>query len=161
MNRIKKYIKSFTTILLSMLVLFSTSGLTIYNHHCNSNKTNYYSLFLAIENGNIHEHEPLAKSCCELDDAIKQDSNCTLQVENDETCCTNFAKVIKLDTQTLLNHSTPSLKLNEIQSNLFIAFFDYYSLKFHPIVNQTLYSGDLALPLSTPEYLALIQVYII
>jgi hypothetical protein len=161
MNRLKKNIKSFTTILLSLLVLFSTSGLTIYNHHCNSNKTNDYSLFLPDDKCEIQTHQPNTKSCCELDNAIKPDSDYTLQEENDETCCTNFVKVVKIDTQTLLNHPTPSLRLNEIQSNLFIAFFDCYTIKYHAAVKQTQYQGDLALPLSTTEYLALIQVYII
>ena len=162
MNRLKKHIKSFTTILLSLLVLLSTSGLTIYNHHCDSNNTNDYSVFLAVNNCDLHTHKPLALSCCEVDsEAIHTDAHCVLQAENDETCCTNFTKVVKLDAQTLLNHSTPSLKLNEVQSNLFIAFLDSYSIKFHSTIKQTRYPGELAMPISTPEYLAFIQVYII
>lgn len=92
-----KYIFGITT---AVVFLLSTSGFTIYSHHCSINGSNY-SITTSpnisdCESCGNNEQSP-STSCC----SVKQ--NCSSQ-SNTKNCCSDKEQFVKIDT----DYNTPT-----------------------------------------------------
>ncbi|MBI9068851.1 MAG: hypothetical protein JEZ09_16260 [Salinivirgaceae bacterium] len=160
MKRLKKYIVNFTTLVLAIVVLLSTSGFKIYSHHCNTSNTHNYSIIIPAENCSHHNEKTQAKSCCVVAEEQAAVSHCENSAEK-KPCCTNIEQIVKLDTKSLLNHSTPTLKIVELEFST-----NHFIVTNQNIINTNKKTNSYSNrksppPYSVPEYLSLIQVYII
>lgn len=159
MNKLKKHIVSFFSILLALVILMTTSGFSIYTHHCNHNHTNYYSVFTPSAKCNIHLPKPAIKSCCNTAEPAAMPQCDTSPSDNG--CCTNKTQVLKLDTKTVLSNSTIVIKSIETLSFIMLVTFNITNIEK---VNTAILSYQCAEsppPLTTTEYLSYIQVYTI
>ncbi|MFA6403609.1 MAG: hypothetical protein WCX31_18590 [Salinivirgaceae bacterium] len=159
MNKLKKHIVGFFFITLSLVILMTTSGFSIYVHHCNKSQTDTYSLFVPSDGCEKHQPNTVEKSCC----AVKADNSCAncQKQESGQSCCTNHKQVLKLYTPTVLNHTVPVLKIHEIEW-----FPTLYSIGVESLTSliqkeSIHYLDKLPPPFSVHDFLARIQVYLI
>jgi hypothetical protein len=156
MNKVQKYSIRGLAILLAGLVLISTSGLRVYSHTCTHKQVTNYSLLIP------------ATDCEDLSVVVEKTSCCMLPVENETTnctsqasdmdCCSDHQQVVKLDTETLISQ-------HKVEQKPLV--FDLLPFLFALMEPQTL-SASIVFPRlispqppSTPELLAMIQVFLL
>jgi hypothetical protein len=159
MNKLKKHIISFVSIALSLVIVMTTSGFSVYVHHCNHNHANYYSLFVPSHNCNMHAPKTKVKSCCQTKEPAAT-PQCD-ESPNDNGCCTDKSQVVKLDTKTVLDNTIPTIKPIEIPSFIMLLAYSYRSFEINDTVVSIQQFSESPPPLTTSEYLSYIQVYII
>lgn len=159
MQKIQHHIKAIFTMALAVVVLFSASGFSLYSHHCNHSHTVDYSIYLPVDACDYEQEESNAIDCCKP--AVETCCSANNEIPEEDDCCTNTAKYVKLDVKTLLNQANSSINaLNAIQL-----------LACTPS-NSTLFSFEIdeerkdtfdesPPPITTPQYLSFIQVYIL
>jgi len=79
--------------LLGMIVLITTSGFTVFKHHCNTENTSQYSFIIEDFNcdNNGHDHVKALPTCC-----AEKHENTGVACE-DGNCCDTESYVVKLD----------------------------------------------------------------
>jgi hypothetical protein len=86
----KSYLLKVLTLILATVFIIATSGIPVFHHFCNTNKTSEYAFFFTDFNCD-HEHESQhaneTRSCCSVDQGSCEDNQ----------CCNTEAKVYKLD----------------------------------------------------------------
>lgn len=149
MHRLKKNIGNIIKITLAIVVLMSTSGFKIYSHHCNTTHTHNYSIFIPAEECQHAKAESL-QSCCHKQDTTTKTKD----------CCKNESKTVKLSTDTIISHTSPILEAIELNISI-----DHLLLNQNKLALNNSYQNFLIQesppPFLVPEYLSLIQVYII
>jgi hypothetical protein len=156
MKKIQKYSLQGLALMLASLVLISTSGLRIYSHTCSHKHLTNYSLLIP------------AADCEDPGVVVEKTSCCTLPVENETTsctsqasdmdCCSDHQQVVKLDTETLISQ-------HKVEQKPLV--FDLLPFLFALVEPQTLSASTVfprliaPQPPSTPELLAMIQVFLL
>jgi len=159
MQKIKTHIATLFALLLAFIVLVSTSGFSIYSHHCSHNNIHNYSIILPAEACNHDTEEIENASCCKVEIEERCCEN-TEPISEKDDCCSDTEKIIKLDSEILLNHTTPIVKVSE--SVLLLAviidsdflFNTFYGVKSN-LINES------PPPITVSEYLSQIQVFLI
>jgi len=138
----------------AITILLSTSGFSLYSHHCNHQNQYSYSIFT-----------PTAPCACQAGTAenscCKNDVKATCQEKSKKDCCTNKKHFSKLDIQTIAQSSTVDFSKLTITDVL-----PYFELRL-TLSSTTSYnvawqqSTEPPPPLSAKEFLSNIQVYII
>lgn len=162
MQKRAKHINSFFSLLLALIVVLSTSGFKLYTHHCSTSHIQNVSIIIPAEACGHAEQTEQNTSCCIIEEPSK-DACCQTSEPLNETdnCCTDNEEFVKLEVQTVLNHTTPVVKENSTDS--FIALFVVntflsYSSQSNPETNLINTSPP---PINVTEYLSRIQVYLI
>ncbi|WP_159038489.1 HYC_CC_PP family protein [Brumimicrobium mesophilum] len=137
--------------LLFLVALFfvSTTGVTIYKHHC-SHGGEFYGVYVDVEHGcepEVIEEVEIAHECC------SSGNENTLQVEDD--CCDNDVQVYQIDTDLATN----DVKIDFI-NNFALPFSNSVFVSFPEYKNIS--TSNKAPPsLTTLERLSLFQSYLI
>jgi hypothetical protein len=156
MSKVQKYSIRGLAIMLAALVLISTSGLRIYSHTCTHKQLTNYSLLVPVSD------------CEDLSVVVEKTSCCTLPVESettsctsesdDKSCCSDHQQVVKLDTETLISqHKVEQKQLAYKWLPLLFAFEVPQTLSASTFV----FHLNLPPPLTAPEFLALLQVFLL
>ncbi len=163
MRKREKHISSLLSIVLAFIVVVSTSGFKLYTHQCSTSQIQNVSIIIPAEACGHPEQAEEHKSCCLPIEEVPEDNCCKLSEPfiEDDNCCTDIEKYIKLDIETLLNHATPIVKVNEMSS--FIALFTFSNLVLDKTVETNIIKHFIKPPPSKllPYYLSFIQVYLI
>jgi hypothetical protein len=109
----KTYLHKSVSLLMALVVFISTTGFTIYEHHCNCTDTVQTNLF--VEESDCCHQEPV--SCCDLEQHA-----CVLDGQAPgHDCCTSSMNYIKINTpvdlpvqKKSLMHSLKLCALQEI-----------------------------------------------
>ncbi len=162
MQKGTKYITGIFSLALALIVVFSTSGFKLYTHHCSSSQIQNVSIIIPAEACGHAEQAEKEQGCCVPINEVVDDA-CCKQVapkSEDDNCCSDKEQYLKLDTKTLVNHTTPILKVNE--TNSFVALFIINNLLSNNASSFAVanYSTESPPKLLT-EYLSFIQVYLI
>ena len=137
----KAVLKNILSVLLAAVVITTTSGFTVFKHHCNTQSSTEYSVLVPAFECDHYNHEQSEKlpPCCALPEDTKERSCST------DDCCETERFIIKLDI-TIDNHNISNKLL--VDTYIEPAFFE-------DIVNQVsneticiLISNDLPPPLS-------------
>ncbi|MGD9976671.1 MAG: hypothetical protein AB7S54_01925 [Bacteroidales bacterium] len=114
---IKRIINITVAGLLAVLVIFTSSGATIFLHHCACRGKAIFSIYHEV-GCKMASHSSLAGECCGLTDTkIKSES---------ESCgCSNDEISIKLNNSTVVSTSTPVS-----QELAVITLLNHYQYKF-------------------------------
>lgn len=137
--------------LLFLVVIFfiSTTGVTVYKHHC-SHGGMFYGVFVDVS----HDCEP------EIVEAVNDSNECCattssngLQVE--EECCTSDVQMYQIDTDLATNDS----KI-EFVNHFTYSFSNslYFSIPEYRVITI---SNKAPPALTTPKRLSLYQIYLI
>lgn len=106
-------LRNSVSILVAMILLISTSGFTVFKHHCNTQNISQFSFIIEDFNcgHNDYDHEHIAPSCC-----AESHANADRACEGGN-CCDTESYVVKLDItidiQKVLKHSIPLIGLAE------------------------------------------------
>lgn len=109
----KLIIRNSISLLLSLVVLVTTSGFTVFKHHCTTENTSQLSFMIEDFDcdHNDHEHDSLPLSCCT---PHGQDTEESCEPEN---CCDTESYVvmlnITLDKQEASKYPLPDLGISE------------------------------------------------
>lgn len=162
MAKTKEHINNVFSILLVTLVLFSTSGFSIYSHHCNHNNVSNYSIIVPAEECG-HQNESFeTESCCKVE--IEAEPSCCQKPDptpEKDDCCSDTMHLVKLETEILLNHTTPIVKVNKAVLLCAVLVFNNLAFNNAPIGIQTELISESPPPISVNAYLSLIQVFLI
>lgn len=154
MDKLKGHIKSAAAILLSLGVLMSTTGFSIYKHHCQQQQKSSYSLFIPADSCDKHDANPESSTCCPQETTQNK-------AASEDNCCTEDNQVHILDTAGLLNHATPQLKVITIAHLQLPALLQNMAPDNFRIDMKRHGSDASPPPLTTQQYLSLIQVFTI
>jgi len=114
----KTAIKNTISYLLATIFLVTTSGFTVFEHHCTTENTSQFSFI--IEDFNCehpdHQHEHALPACCAENHGSKGDS-C-----DDRNCCDTESYIVQLDItleiSKISKNTSPSLESGEPIYNL-------------------------------------------
>ncbi len=86
-------VKKISSLILIIVILVTTIGFSIYNHHCYCNNLTNYSFFINEIDYNHHSDEP--NKCCSLEDKVtnKPKKSC-----DESSCCKTSLQFYKLTT---------------------------------------------------------------
>lgn len=160
MNVFKENIKFFVAVILAVLVLFSTSGFRIYTHDCHHSNTHNVSILIPANECGHNNNVDQKESCCAVVENEETCSQCNEPAAEDN-CCSNSEQIVKLDTRTLLNFTTPIIKVAEIDLHFVKFQSGFESLEFKSFVFISIPKIEIPPPLIVLEFLSFIQVYII
>lgn len=98
--------------LLGMIILISTSGFTVFKHHCNAEKTSQFSFIIEDFSCDhwAHEHEHALPACC-AENHEKTGTAC-----EDGSCCDTESYIVKLDI-TLDQQNAPKYSIPVTESD--------------------------------------------
>jgi hypothetical protein len=107
----KVIFRNIMSTVLAVIVLVTTSGFTVFEHHCNTAMTTDYAFLLPVFDcdHDQHNHHDALPVCCSENGSSKAEK-CT----DDDCCDTNTHLVmldITLDTQVLSKKMTPGVIL--------------------------------------------------
>jgi len=157
MQTIGKHIKLYFTVMLSFIILLSMSGVSIYTHHCEHSNTLNYSFFIPAKACNhINKGEA---SCC-VEEPV---SCCSSDKQSlpDDDCCEDEAKFARLDSKSLLNHVSPTLRIGVVEL-LHLVIFNANADSLISFKNKAwTFLAAASPPKTTSENLSQIQVYLI
>lgn len=152
-----RHIKSIVSSIIAIVVLFTTTGFTIYSHHCINSNTHNYSLLIPAD---VCNHYAANSSCCQ---AEKQSCCAPTKADSqnhDPNCCKNQKEVKKLVVDSILFQTAPILKAIELNISIDHLLLNQNKLAYHNTF-QNFIIQESPPPILAPEYLSLIQVYII
>ncbi len=156
MKKIQKYSSQGLAIMLAALVLISTSGLRIYSHTCTHKQLTNYSLLVPASDCDEPGMVVEKTSCCKLP-VESETTSCTSEAGNTD-CCSDHQQLVKLDTETLIKqHKVEQKPVSiELLPILFLFEIQQNSRTANHVLHQTIPP-----PPSTPELLAMIQVFLL
>jgi hypothetical protein len=90
----KAIINKILSVLLAVVVLITTSGFTVFEHHCYTEKTTEYSVLVPnFEcDHSEHDHHDNIPSCCEIYSSTQPGEEC-----GKSDCCDTYSFVVKLN----------------------------------------------------------------
>jgi hypothetical protein len=121
----------FMSLLMAALVLFSSAGLSLNAHYCNTMNTMEKSLLpfpiaCSHDDGNSCQLPQQASeaSCCVI--AEKTGSMHAQHISKDESCCEDFFRYIKIITEFEL----PQLKIKDLFNRFLVFVLNMFELVF-------------------------------
>lgn len=89
----KAVLKNILSVLLAAVVITTTSGFTVFKHHCNTQRSTEYSVLVPAFECDHYNHKQSEKlpPCCVSPEAIDEESYST------DDCCETDSFIVKLD----------------------------------------------------------------
>jgi hypothetical protein len=137
----KVIIKNITSIILASIVLVSTSGFTVFEHYCNTDRTTEFTFLIPefdCDHNDHGQHEELPPCCADLNGP--EGETCT-----EADCCNTDIHMVMLDI---------TLDIQDINKKLtpdtapFAGAYNIIRVSIHSEISHIITSNDLPPPLS-------------
>lgn len=104
----------FLSIPMAVVLFISSTGIALFEHHCNTNGTSSFAVFSPVDCNDHCSHHSSCSSCCSTD----KDSKCNIPEKKTNDCCNDIFHFIKADIQAISATST-SIKIEAVAVDFF------------------------------------------
>ena len=124
MNVLQK-IKQIFTVFFAVMIFITSTGFNVYHHHCNTNKTNSYSVFFdntTCDHSEKHHHlkHTHSTSCC----GDYEVTECENNFEEKE-CCEILKTYHKVEIQNKVEKSVKHFEFSAVEFFILATLFDF------------------------------------
>jgi len=104
----------FLCIPLAVVIFISTTGIAVFEHHCNANGTSSFAVFAPVECSHHCSHHGDCNQCC----SSQAENNCSIPQKESSDCCNDIFHFFKADIQATYV-ATSSIKIQPIVADFF------------------------------------------
>jgi hypothetical protein len=117
----------FLSIPMAVVLFISTTGIALFEHHCNTNGTSSFAVFSPIECSHHCSHHGDCNQCC----SSQSENNCSIPQKETSDCCNDIFHFLKVDIQATYSvvsvHKIQPLAIDIFQSVLPLSKYNFSS----------------------------------